>query len=241
DPQADPVPPSPGTAAEPEPPDNLTLALGSKDEPGTVALPPFVAPAPPPRDALAAGTALGDRYLIQERVGEGGMGVVLRVFDQRLRRELALKLMKPGADQVAERRFLEEAEVCGRLQHPGIVPLHEVDRLSDGRPFFTMKLIRGRTLAEQLCEACPAGGGRVPQVSLPPCLKTFEQVCHAVAYAHSEGVIHRDLKPANVMVGAFGEMQLMDWGLAKTLSGEPRPSDTERPSAGDTSQTSDAE
>jgi serine/threonine protein kinase len=109
------------------------------------------------------------------------------------------------------RRFVEEAQVCGQLQHPGIVPVHDLGRLEDGRPFFAMKLVKGRTLAELLRER--AG----PDDDLPRLLGIFEQVCQAVAYAHSKGVIHRDLKSANVMVGAFGEVQLMDWGLAKVL------------------------
>jgi serine/threonine-protein kinase len=108
-------------------------------------------------------------------------------------------------------RFVEEAQVTGQLQHPGTVPVHDIGRLEDGRPFIAMKLVRGRTLAALLAErASPADG-------LARFVGIFGQVCQTLAYAHSMGVLHRDLKPSNVMVGAFGEVQVMDWGLAKVL------------------------
>src|SRR5262249_25542552 len=115
-------------------------------------------------------------------------------------------------------RFVEEAQIAGQLQHPGIVPVYELGQFPDRRPYFTMKLVKGRTLATLLAErgspgadipGSPSEGMRF--------LKVFEQVCQTVAYAHARGVIHRDLKPSNVMVGNFGEVQVMDWGLAKVL------------------------
>src|SRR5262249_41448568 len=109
--------------------------------------------------------------------------------------------------------FLEEAQVCGQLQHPGVPPVHELGTLPDGRPFFAMKLVKGHTLAELLRRRSP--GADAP--GSPVFLHIFEQVCQTVAYAHSQGILHRDLKPANVMVGAFGEVQVMDWGLAKVF------------------------
>jgi serine/threonine-protein kinase len=127
---------------------------------------------------------------------------------------LAVKVMlqgEPGG--VQEERFLEEARITGQLQHPGVAPVHEIGRLADGRPLFAMKLIEGHTLAEFL-RARPS-----PQADLPRFLKIFEQIAQTLAYAHSEGVIHRDLKPSNIMVGAFGEVQVMDWGLARRLRG----------------------
>ena len=111
------------------------------------------------------------------------------------------------------RRFVEEAQVGGQLQHPGFVPVYEAGRLPDDRPYFTMKLVEGRTLAALLKER------DTPARDLPRFLKMFQQMCQTLAYAHSKGVIHRDLKPANVMVGAFGELQVMDWGLAKVVRG----------------------
>jgi tetratricopeptide (TPR) repeat protein len=155
------------------------------------------------------------RYRIEGEIARGGMGAILRAHDPELNRAQAVKVLLKelaGRPEV-ERRFLEEAQVAGRLQHPGVPPVHDVGRLDDGRPFFAMKLIQGRDLAELLeQQMCPAE-------ELPHWLGVFEQVCQAVAYAHSKGVIHRDLKPANIMVGAFGEVQVMDWGLAKVLAG----------------------
>jgi serine/threonine-protein kinase len=146
-------------------------------------------------------------------VGRGGMGVILKGHDETLGRDLAVKVLR---DEYRDRpevvnRFLEEAQVSGQLQHPGVVPIHELGRFADGRPYFTMKLVQGRTLVELLAERTD------PVQDRPRFLKIFEQVCQTIAYAHSKGVIHRDLKPANVMVGAFGEVQVMDWGLAKVL------------------------
>jgi tetratricopeptide (TPR) repeat protein/tRNA A-37 threonylcarbamoyl transferase component Bud32 len=152
------------------------------------------------------------RYLLEEEIGRGGMGEVLRARDPQLGRELAVKMLRGGHDHSdLLRRFIEEAQVCSQLQHPGIVPVYDLGALPDGRPFFAMKLVKGRTLADLLRERGS------PADDLPRYLGIFEQVCQAVAYAHSKGVIHRDLKPDNVMVGAFGEVQVMDWGLAKVL------------------------
>jgi tetratricopeptide (TPR) repeat protein len=138
---------------------------------------------------------------------------VLRAHDPDLERPLAVKVLlgKHQGNAPLERRFLEEARLTGQLQHPAIPPVHEVGRLDDGRPFFAMKLIKGHTLARLLERR------QGPGEELPRWLGVFTAVCQGVAYAHSKGVIHRDLKPANVMVGAFGEVQVMDWGLAKVL------------------------
>jgi serine/threonine-protein kinase len=120
------------------------------------------------------------------------------------------------------RRFVEEAQISGQLQHPGIAPVYALGQLGDGRPYFSMKLVKGQTLAKLLATRTEPGQER------PGFLKVFEQVCQTLAYAHSRGVIHRDLKPANVMVGAFGEVQVMDWGLAKVLA-RPERQDVEPP------------
>jgi serine/threonine-protein kinase len=156
-------------------------------------------------------------YQMLGQLGQGGMGVVWRGLDRRLRRDVAVKVMKAelaGRPQLS-RRFLEEAQVASQLVHPAIPPVHELGELPDGRPYFAMKLVEGRTFAA-LLEA-----RSIPAEDLPHLLGIFEQVCQAVAYAHSKGVIHRDLKPQNVMVGAFGEVQVMDWGLAKILAAQP--------------------
>jgi hypothetical protein len=154
---------------------------------------------------------VGDYEPLKE-IGRGGMGVVWRCRDHGLRRELAMKVLLDEHREHLEfhRRFLNEARVLGRLEHPGIVPIHQVGTLPDGRPFFVMKLVRGQRLDDLLKEKGP-GDARW--------LSVFEAICQAVGYAHSQGVIHRDLKPSNVMVGKFGEVQVMDWGIAKDLAG----------------------
>jgi serine/threonine-protein kinase len=144
------------------------------------------------------------------------MGIVLRAHDERFQRSLAIKILQEkyrGNAEVAH-RFLEEAQVMGQLQHPGIPPVYDLGELPDGRPFFALKLIKGRTLAKLLRERPYPGHDLAHGVAL------FGQVCQAVAYAHSRGILHRDLKPSNIMVGAFGEVQVMDWGLAKVLGKE---------------------
>jgi tRNA A-37 threonylcarbamoyl transferase component Bud32 len=153
------------------------------------------------------------RYQLLGEIDHGGMGAVLKGRDPALGRDLAIKVLleKYRHDPEITRRFVEEAQICAQLQHPGIVPVHELGSFDDGRPYFTMKLVKGRNLAVLLKERAD------PAHDLPQFLGIFEQVCQAMAYAHVRGVIHRDLKPSNVMVGAFGEVQVMDWGLAKVL------------------------
>jgi tetratricopeptide (TPR) repeat protein len=150
-------------------------------------------------------------YEVVGEIARGGMGLVLAAREPALDREVALKVLLPGADPVAAaRRFVTEARITARLPHPGIPPVYALGELPDGGPFLAMKLIRGRTLSELLRERPD------PSADLPRFVGIFEQVCQAVAYAHSQGVVHRDLKPSNVMVGSFGEVQVMDWGLARS-------------------------
>jgi len=153
-------------------------------------------------------------YQFLGEVARGGMGVILKGHDRDLGRDVAMKVLRKelsGREEIVQ-RFVEEAQIGGQLQHPGIVPVYELGLLADERPYFTMKLVKGRTLAALLAERNPPDGDR------PRFLALFEQVCQTMGYAHSRGVIHRDLKPANVMVGAFGEVQVLDWGLAKVLA-----------------------
>jgi serine/threonine-protein kinase len=202
-------------------PESSTDLSGVASTPPPLSPPPTLPlPALPPEPAPAA---VG-RFRIDGELGRGGMGVVYRGLDPDLNRAVAVKVLKKelSADAALGRRFLEEAQVCGQLQHPGVVPVHELGRTDDGRLFFAMKLVKGRTLA-QLLKDRPD-----PSHDRPRFLLIFEQVCQAVAYAHSRGVIHRDLKPSNVMVGAFGEVQVMDWGLAKALTAG-RPAETPPP------------
>ena len=153
------------------------------------------------------------RYRIDGEIARGGMGEVLKGRDPDLGRDVAIKVLRDDLSGRPEmvRRFVEEAQIGGQLQHPGIVPVYELGTFADRRPFFSMKLVRGQTFAQLLAaRLSPADG-------LPRSLGIFEQVAQTVAYAHARGVIHRDLKPSNVMVGSFGEVQVMDWGLAKVL------------------------
>jgi tetratricopeptide (TPR) repeat protein/tRNA A-37 threonylcarbamoyl transferase component Bud32 len=171
---------------------------------------------------------LPSRYQLVGEIARGGMGAVFKGRDVDLGRDVAVKIMLDEHQGRTEllRRFVEEAQIGGQLQHPGIVPIYELGQAGDTRPFFTMKLVKGKTLAVLLKErhaakAKPGPGalanaaGSVP--TDPRLLDIFEQVCQTVAYAHARGVIHRDLKPSNIMVGSFGEVQVMDWGLAKVL------------------------
>jgi eukaryotic-like serine/threonine-protein kinase len=153
----------------------------------------------------------GTRYQLLERVARGGMGVVYAALDEMLGRRVALKILDvPVADGDLARRLNREAHVLARLEHPGIVPVHDVGTLSDGRVFYAMKFVEGQRLDKHI-EAVTA---------LPDRLRLFLRICDAVAFAHARGVLHRDLKPANIMVGPFGEVLVMDWGLAKILSRE---------------------
>jgi formylglycine-generating enzyme required for sulfatase activity/serine/threonine protein kinase len=167
------------------------------------------------------------RYRIEGEVAQGGMGAVLRIWDEDLRRHLAMKVMlgkraasgskrTPRIDARNLARFLEEAQVTSQLDHPGIVPVHELGIDAEGRVYFTMKLVRGKTLKEVFGELARGEGGWTRTRVLGLILK----VCEAMSYAHAKGVIHRDLKPSNVMVGSFGEVYVMDWGLAKVLGRE---------------------
>ncbi|HEX4069605.1 MAG TPA: serine/threonine-protein kinase, partial [Planctomycetaceae bacterium] len=153
------------------------------------------------------------RLQIQGEIARGGMGAILKARDTDLGRDIAVKVLldeHKGKPELVQ-RFVAEAQINGQLQHPGITPIYELGVFSDRRPYFTMKLLKGKTLAALLAARMEPVEDRVKFVSI------FAQVCQTLAYAHARGVIHRDLKPANVMVGAFGEVQVMDWGLGKVL------------------------
>ncbi|MBI2921718.1 MAG: protein kinase [Planctomycetes bacterium] len=153
---------------------------------------------------------LTDKFRLGAELGRGGLGRVVEAEDGTIGRTVALKLLREDAPEEALERFRWEARVTGRLEHPNVVPVHEVGRLPDGREFFCMKRIAGRDMAEAIRE------GKWPLRRL---VEAFRDVCGAVAYAHWKGVIHRDLKPANVMLGDFGEVLVVDWGLAKEQGG----------------------
>ncbi len=155
-----------------------------------------------------------DRFQVAGEIARGGVGAVLKARDVDLGRDIALKVLldeyQDNPDMI--RRFVEEAQIAGQLQHPGIVAVHEMGLFGGKRPYFAMKLVKGQTLSALLKERQTPGEDR------QRFLGVFEQVCQTLAYAHTRGVIHRDLKPSNIMVGTFGEVQVMDWGLAKVLS-----------------------
>ena len=147
-----------------------------------------------------------DQYQLEELLGRGGMGSVYLARDNALDRLVAIKVLgshlaSPGTVE----RLVREAKILARLEHPGIVPVHDVGVTPDGRPYYVMKLVKGASLSDHVGEGLP----------LDASLRVFERICEAVAFAHSHGVVHRDLKPGNIMVGAFGEVLVMDWGVAK--------------------------
>ncbi|HET7219086.1 MAG TPA: serine/threonine-protein kinase [Vicinamibacterales bacterium] len=150
------------------------------------------------------------RYSVIEKIGHGGMGTVYLAIDEELGREVAVKIPNAIDSARFQHRFQIEARALARLEHPGIVPIHDIGRLADGRLFYVMKRVQGRTLAEH-CASARDSAER---------LRIFERLCEPVRFAHAQGVIHRDLKPENVMVGAYGEVMVMDWGTAKTTIGD---------------------
>jgi hypothetical protein len=165
----------------------------------------------------AGGAALAERFTVVRSHAQGGLGRVRVAFDRQLRREVALKDMRPDrpSSAGASARFQNEAEITGQLEHPGVVPVYALEADAAGRPYYVMRFVQGRTLADGIrtFHAAPT------PVAFRDLLKRFTDVCQTIAYAHSKGVIHRDLKPANVMLGDFGETLVVDWGLAKRLAG----------------------
>jgi serine/threonine protein kinase len=148
----------------------------------------------------------GTKYTLIKKIGSGGMAEVYLVFDTEIKREAAMKVLHPaGGDDFSE-RMIREAKVIAKLEHPSIVPVHDLGVLLDGRNFYVMKYVQGESL-----------NSFASRVSLTERLAIFQKICDAVSFAHSRKVLHRDLKPQNIMVGSFGEVQVMDWGLAKLL------------------------
>ncbi len=157
------------------------------------------------------------RYAVTGVLGRGGMGEVLDALDADLGRRVALKVIRGEADLRVLEKFVLEAQVCGQLEHPSIVPVHELGS-ADGRLYFTMKRVEGEDLAHRIARLASSDGD--PRATRAELLRIFLKVCDALAFAHARGVVHRDLKPANVMTGRFGEVQVMDWGLAKVRGTE---------------------
>lgn len=150
------------------------------------------------REVTEAPDLSGTRYEIEREIGRGGMGIVYRAHDRQLDRTVALKVIEAGP--------LDEPKTLARLEHPGLVPVYDAGTLPDGRAYYAMRLVEGKRLDEFLRD----------EPALPARLRAFEKICEAVAFAHDQGVVHCDLKPQNVMTGAFGEVFVMDWGIANT-------------------------
>ncbi len=152
------------------------------------------------RDVTTAPDLSGTRYEIEREIGRGGMGVVYRARDRQLDRTVALKVIDAGPQ--------DEPKTLARLEHPGLVPVYDSGTLPDGRAYYAMRLVEGKRFDEFLHD----------EPSLPARLRVFEKICEAVAFAHDRGVVHCDLKPQNIMTGRFGEVFVMDWGIANTRS-----------------------
>lgn len=230
----------PGTWVDPRPtlePGGPTETMAGDPTEGTptVGDPGLFDDGPLSPDASAAPMDPEERYERLGLIGKGGMGEVWRVRDRLLGRRMAMKLVRADRSSRGLRsRFVEEAQVTAQLQHPGIVPVHDLGRLGDGRVFYTMREVRGRSLREVLAElheaSTPGSWGQMPGGwSFLRVMDAFRQVCATVAYAHARGVIHRDLKPDNILLGAFGQVLVLDWGLVKVLGAPAEPVTDELP------------
>jgi len=208
--------------------DPLAKMLGVPD--GLINPDGLTHPAPPDTTPVAQ-AEYAPRYELRDEVGRGGIGRVVLAFDPRLGREVAIKELLPrfasgksvgvgstpsaeSSRTPAEVRFLDEARITAQLEHPGIVPVHELGQRADGSVYYAMRMVRGRDMKKAL-----AGRGLRERLELLP---NYLELCHAIAYAHSRGVVHRDLKPDNVMLGEFGETVVLDWGLAKVRGKKDR-------------------
>jgi serine/threonine protein kinase len=160
------------------------------------------------RDVADEPDLSGTKYRLVSALERGGMGTVYVAEDAELGRQVALKVLSaPDPDGALAERMITEAHILARLEHPGIVPVHDVGRLPDGRVFYVMKQVRGHRLDEHAATLR----------EIPEALRVIQRIGEAVAFAHAHGVVHRDLKPQNVMVGEFGEVLVLDWGVAKIL------------------------
>jgi serine/threonine protein kinase len=166
----------------------------------------------------------GKKYKVITTINRGGMGVILQTRDLRIRRTVAMKVMKTSSQFSRENvlRFIDEAQLTGQLEHPNIVPVYELGLDDQGEIFYTMKFVKGTTLDDVLRGIRHGRQKTIDKYPLGVLLTIFQKVCDAVAFAHAKGVVHRDLKPENIMIGSFGEVLVMDWGLAKNITGGRR-------------------
>ena len=197
-----------------------TIPMGPGRAPGSRPTPAGIWGPMAARSKTAAGPS---RFVILRRHASGGLGEVFVAYDKELHREVALKEIRPdrAGDGVSQARFVFEAEITGSLEHPGIVPVYGMGEFGDGRPFYAMRFIQGDSLKAAIARFhADDGPDRDPGERALACrglLRRFVDVCNAIAYAHSRGVLHRDLKPANIMLGKYGETLVVDWGLAKAI------------------------
>ena len=219
-------------------PDDVTR-IGQPDPSQTnvadaATLPPSSQPHTAPSSPLLISTR--ERYALGCEVARGGMGAILRATDLSIERTVAMKVALDPASMDAEilQRFTLEAKLTGQLEHPNIVPVYDLSSDNHDRPFYTMKFVTGVTLHEILSKLKNGDATTVAHYSLAQLLTIFQKVCDAVAFAHSRNVIHRDLKPANIMVGEYGEVLVMDWGLAKVVGGERSAISGQRSAGGET-------
>lgn len=166
--------------------------------------------------------ASAPEFQIERKVASGGMGAIYQALDVRINRRVAMKVLRP--DRVARRdnvlRFVREAKITARLQHPNIVPVHYFGEDEEGLPFYIMKLVKGESLEEMLDRIRSGEAGTIQRYPLAKLLAIFLKVCDALAYAHAKDIVHRDIKPDNIMLGDYGEVLVMDWGLAKEMNAQ---------------------
>ncbi len=172
-------------------------------------------------------------YQVGQLLGRGGMGAVLQAEDSSIQRQVAMKVVLRGDSTGDVLRFIHEARITGQLEHPNIIPVHTLGSDEHGQPFYTMKLVRGATLHQALKDLSRGEEDAVRLHTLPALLTVFQKVCDAIRFAHSQKVIHRDLKPDNIMLGDFGEVMVMDWGLAKKIGPKEQPESSEEDPSGD--------
>ena len=172
-----------------------------------------------PKLGLAADMLTGRKHEVITTIGRGGMGVVMQARDLRIRRTVAMKVMKSGQQFSRDHvlRFVGEAQLTGQLEHPNIVPVYELGTDEQGAVYYTMKYVKGITLEDVLRGLRGGHATTIGRYPLATLITIFQKICDAVAFAHSKGIVHRDLKPENIMIGSYGEVMVMDWGLAKTI------------------------
>jgi serine/threonine-protein kinase len=219
----------------PERVDELIVSMPAPEPPdsGGAAVSREIVTLQAPHTAIAAvprnfgGGAEESRYSVAEDLGVGGIGRVVRAIDHVVGREVALKTLKDGVGMAAEvvERFLAEAQVTARLEHPNIVPVYEIGAFPSGQPYYTMRIVEQRSLQDVL-----ASGSLRAEWPLVRLIGAFVQISRALAYAHQRGVLHRDIKPENILLGDFGEVYLADWGNAKAIPGSAM-ADAPRPAA----------